>query len=142
MHLETVQNTVAQALRDLPELSRLPVLVDDEGDILNKLALDISKTNFAVVVGSLAYDNAQGGASSKLISGTLSLSVDVYERPVLNRRDKKALTALQAAQLVAEALHCLPVDGGVLAFRKIHPPKLIDNDTMLREVDFDTLTPL
>ena len=141
MHLQTVQDQIVAAVKAMPQFDSLPVFSEDEGDIAQKLEIDLARTQFAVIVGGVHYEG--DGASSKLISGTLRFSVDVVEQPVLNRSEaSNRPTALEAAELIAHQLHCLPVDGGVVVFGKIRPPQFANPSTVVRTVEFSSLNPL
>lgn len=140
MNLQQLQNTVAEAVRRIPLLAGLPILEEDKGNLVEELNAAVAKMKFAVVVGTATFSSE--ARSSKQITGTASVEIDVFEQPTLNRAKSNRPTAMCAAQEIARELNIIQCGDGVLVFKSIDNAETIDEETICVPVKFSTLTTL
>lgn len=146
MTLTALQGAVVDALQRHYSLlgNVVPVLAEDEGNVVAERDANLAKSLLAVTVGAARFTPTS--RDSGVIVGTASMAVTVFERPSRNRIGQadsmRAPKATDEAERVACALHLLPLGGGVLVFAGIGPVERTSDGEISRTVTFETLATL
>ena len=135
---ELIENTVDYT-RQIPCLAGRDVINEKKGDATAKLQADIAKNRFAVVIGWSGFTNRAD--SCKTCYGTVTVVVEVFERPVVNRKlGGDVPTLLDAAQEIAKALNLYtPAPGqSPLVLKRISPVQEVASGVVACDVEFET----
>ena len=139
MILDELIEKTAEEARRIPCLAGRNVISMKKGDASAKLQSDIAKNRFAVVVGWNGFTNRAD--SSKTCYGTVTVVVEVFERPVVNRKlGGDVPTLLDAAQEIAKALNLYtPAPGqSPLVLKSISRAAEIAQGVISCDVEFET----
>ena len=120
MELQELQTRIARRVREIPCLAGLPIFEEEMGNVIENVQNEIPRTNFCVVVGSLAFTDE--APDSSLCYGESSITVTVFEDPMLNRETEGHPTYLKAAQEIAKALKLFDSGDGTLTSPTISEP--------------------
>lgn len=144
MTLSGLQTAVLDALVMFQSLrgNPVPVIAEDAGNVVAERDSAFARTHLAVAVGSPSFESSS--PDSATIEGTARLAVTVYEQPSRNRVGQRLAgpTALEEAEAIACEIHHLAFDGGVLVFRSIGGVERVDDRTIARTLNFDTIATL
>lgn len=137
-----LQLEVCRALQALPFLNGVPVLAAEAGNVAAEWNERFARTHLAVTVGAAGFSPTS--RDSRVIAGMLRLDVVVYENPTRNRvgQGRRGLTATEAAEQIANALHLTRCGDGVLVLAGIGNVERDDASTIARTVSFETLATL
>lgn len=140
MNLNDLISAAAAKLRTVPLFAGREVLEENKGDIASKLTQAVAKTNFAVVVAWNGFEPKTHGLPGKPIIGETTLVVSVFEKPVTNRRNEGALTALDAAQQIGLELDLMKAPGmdSPLVFKRITPLQELSGGVISCDAEFKT----
>lgn len=144
MNIDILIHETAQVIRKLAAIGDTPVFEEDEGDIAQKIEIEIGQTRRCIVVGwngceHVATQRPQGDDQDALYVQP-EIVVAVYESPVTNRADEGAPRLLGMAAAIAKAVNDLgteDMDEG-LHFVKISPIQLLDRGVITCDVIFRT----
>lgn len=146
MTIHDLTEKAAALIAEDPFLAGVPVIVEDRGDVANRLALAVARRRLAIVVAWTGF--AADGNSSRTIFGKSNLIVTVFEQPVLNRKASDFIHLLAAAAHVAYALNLVPLgdDSSPLVFKSIGGVNPYtengENSIVYTNVTFETSTTL
>lgn len=142
MTLVDMQKTVCAALRELPYLNGVPVLVEEEGNVVAERDAAFAKTHLAVIAGAAGFTPTS--RDCRIITGIARLTVTVFEQPSRNRigQTRYGPTVTGAAEAIACAMQLLAYNGGVLVMTGIGGIERIDDKTIARTVNLETLATL
>ena len=103
---------IADAIRNDEELKTLPltVLVEDKGDISFESANALAKVGVTAIVTANRYQRR--AKSGPLLTGTLTIDINVGETIPVNRRAPGYTTAQHVADVIARRFHWRTMDGG------------------------------
>lgn len=139
MILDDLIEKTAEEARRIPCLAGRDVISMKKGDASAKLQSEIAKNRFAVVIGWNGFTNRAD--SCKTCYGTVTVVVEVFERPVVNRKlGGDVPTLLDAAQEIAKALNLYtPAPGqSPLVLKRISPVAEIAQGVISCDVEFET----
>ena len=139
MTLDDLIEKTAEEARRIPCLAGRDVISMKKGDASAKLQSEIAKNRFAVVIGWNGFTNRAD--SCKTCYGTVTVVVEVFERPVVNRKlGGDVPTLLDAAQEIAKALNLYtPAPGqSPLVLKRISPVAEIAQGVISCDVEFET----
>lgn len=144
MTLVRIQESLLKALCGLDYLHShgVPVLAEDEGNVVADWDSRFARTHLAVTVSAARFTPTS--RDSRMISGMAKIAVKVWEQPSRNRvgQGLSGPTATEVAEELACEAHLLPMDGGVLAFADLGDLERVDSKTVARTVIFETLAVL
>lgn len=142
MTIDTLVKNTADTIREIEICRTLPVLEEDKGNILAKLEEEIAKGSLAIVVGWNGFTPRIGGATApkELPLGSVTIVVQIYERPVINRANVASPHLLTLAQEIAKALDGVASEDmdDTLHLKKISPVSEIGEDVITCDVEFET----
>ena len=144
MNIDILIHETAQVIRKLAAIGDTPVFEEDEGDIAQKIEIEVAQTHRCIVVGwngceHVATQRPQGDDPDALYVQP-EIVVVVYESPVTNRADEGAPRLLGMAAAIAKAVNDLgteDMDEG-LHFVKISPIQQLDRGVITCDVVFRT----
>lgn len=139
MILDDLIEKTAEEARRIPCLAGRDVISIKKGDASAKLQSEIAKNRFAVLVGWNGFTNRAD--SCKTCYGTVTVVVEVFERPVVNRKlGGDVPTLLDAAQEIAKALNLYTPEPGQspLVLKRISPVAEIAQGVISCDVEFET----
>ena len=139
MILDDLIEKTAEEARRIPCLAGRDVISMKKGDAAAKLQADIAKNRFAVVIGWSGFTNRAD--SCKTCYGTVTVVVEVFERPVVNRKlGGDVPTLLDAAQEIAKALNLFTPEPeqSPLVLKCISPVAEIAQGVISCDVEFET----
>lgn len=139
MILDDLIEKTAEEARRIPCLAGRDVISMKKGDAAAKLQSEIAKNRFAVLVGWNGFTNRAD--SCKTCYGTVTVVVEVFERPVVNRKlGGDVPTLLDAAQEIAKALNLFTPEPGQspLVLKSISPVAEIAQGVISCDVEFET----
>ena len=144
MNIDIIIHETAEAIKNIPAIGDTPVFEEDEGDIAQKIEVEIGQTNRCIVVGwngceHVATQRPQGDDPDALYVQP-EIVVSVFETPVTNRTDENAPRLLGMAAEIAKAVNDLgteDMDEG-LHFVKISPIQQLDRGVITCDVVFRT----
>lgn len=144
MTLIRIQSAVLKALRGLDYVLShgIPVLAEDEGNVVAGWDENFARTHLAVTVGAASFSPTS--RDSRVVSGMARIGVTVWEQPSRNRvgQGLAGPRAAEAAEELACAAHLMPIGGGVLVLAEIGGVVRVDDKTVARTVTFETLAVL
>lgn len=137
MNLNDIVEASAEALKGVEELANVPIIVENKGDIANRLESSIAKKRVAIIVGWNGFNG--DGNSSRTVFGSANLTVSVFEQPTINRMNAGAPTLLNMAREIAVALNLFKAgdQASPLVFRRITRIQELDDKTIACDVEFD-----
>ena len=141
MTIVNLMNEAADSLKKDPFLAATPVVVEDVGDVSNKIEAEIGKTNRCILVGFGGSNPVkQGSRGAGVIVDKVKMSVSCFEKPATNRRTKGAPTLLDMAQAVRRILTGAKTEdmASVLFYRGITPIAELTGGRISCDVIFDT----
>ena len=87
MTIVNLMNEAADSLKKDTFLAATPVVVEDVGDVSNKIEAEIGKTNRCILVGFGGSNPVkQGSRGAGVIVDKVKMSVSCFEKPATNRR--------------------------------------------------------
>ena len=141
MSIENLLNEAADSLSETAELQGTPVIVEDLGDVSNKIEAEIGKTARCILVGFGGSDPVkQGKGGEDVLVDNVKLVVSCFEKPAVNRKAKGAPTLLGMAQAVRRELTGAKTEdmSSVLFYRGITPIAELTGGRVSCDVLFDT----
>lgn len=128
------QKNVVDALNTVEELVQggCKALAEDTLSIVNDVALQL-QTNSGVAIVVTTPKLTRNGCAAGDIPADTRLAIRCIEKPALNRKKTGHLTALDAAEIVAQCL-----DGGQFNFAEIAQTSDQRTGTLTAEVTFNT----
>ena len=141
--LISIQGELCKRLSELPEFyAKIPVISEIDGDIVAERDTAFQKQHLAVVVGAAKFDPQS--KNSRVITGMARIVVTVYEQPSRNRIGQRLIgpTLTSVAEHIACSAHLMKIGDGVLAFTGLGDVVRVDDKTVSRDVNFETLTTL
>ena len=144
MNIDILIHEIAEVIKTIPAIADTPVFEEDEGDIAQKIEIEIGQTNRCITVGwngceHVATQRPQGDDPDALYVQP-EIVVAIYESPVTNRADEEAPRLLGMAAAIAKAVDNLgteDMDEG-LHFVKISPIQQLDRGVITCDVVFRT----
>lgn len=121
MELQELQKRIAKRVREIPMLAGLPIFEEELGNVIENVQQEIARTSFCVVIGALGFSDEAPDAT--LCYGEASVSISIFEDPMLNRDIQGRPTYLSAAQAVAKALKLFDSGDGRLTSPTISEPQ-------------------
>lgn len=121
MDLQEAQTRIARRVREIPILAGLPVFEEELGNVIENVQQEVARTSFCVVIGSLGF--ADEAPDARTCYGESSVTVTVFEDPMLNRETKGRPTYLQTAQAIAKELKLFDTGDGRLTSPTISDPQ-------------------
>ena len=138
-----IQGELCQKLSELPSLyGTVPVISEIDGDIVAERDAAFQKKHLAVSVGAARFEPQS--KNSRVITGMARIVVTVYEQPSRNRIGQRLIgpTLTAVAEYIACQAHLMKIGDGVLSFTGLGDPVRVDDKTVARDVNFETLTTL
>lgn len=134
MKIREFQQKIADALNGVDELVQggCKALAEDTLSIVNDVALQL-QTNSGVAIVVTTPKLTRNGCAAGAIPADTRLAIRCIEKPALNRKKPGHLTALDAAEIVAQCL-----DGGQFNFAEISQTSDQRTGTLTAEVTFNT----
>lgn len=140
MNIENLLKEAADSLRNMDELQATPVIIEDLGDVSNKIESEIGKCARCILVGFGGSAPVKQGNVGDVIVDNVKLVVSVFEKPVVNRRARGVPTLLGMAQAVRRELTGAKTKdmSSVLFYRGISPIAELTGGRVSCDVSFDT----
>ena len=134
MKIREFQQKIADALNGVAELVQggCKALAEDTLSIVNDVALQLP-TNSSVAIVVTTPKLTRNGCAAGTIPADTRLAIRCIEKPAQNREDPGHLTALDAAEIVAQCL-----DGEQINFAEIAQTSDQRTGTLTAEVTFNT----
>lgn len=128
------QKKIVDAINTVEELVQggCKALAEDSLSIVNDVALQL-QTNSGVAIVVTTPKMTRNGCAAGVIPADTRLAIRCIEKPALNRKKTGHLTALDAAELVAQCL-----DGEQFNFAEIAQTSDQRTGTITAEVTFNT----
>lgn len=143
MNINDIIRDTADTVKAIPIFAGIDVLEEDKGDIVGKLAAALAKTKpLAAIVG-------WNGFTPKVVGGTaphgapfgdVTVVVQIFEKPVVNRKNDANPRLLNLAQEVAKALDGAATErmDDVMHLKRISPVSELDRGVITCDVEFFT----
>ena len=140
MNIENLLKEAADSLHKTAELQDTPVVVEDLGDVSNKIETEIGMTARCILVGFGGSDPVKQGKVGDVLVDKVKLVVSVFEKPVVNRKAKGVPTLLAMAQAIRRELTGAKTKdmSSVLFYRGISPIAELTGGRVSCDVIFDT----
>ena len=140
MNIENLMKEAADTLRKTAELQDTPVVVEDLGDVSNKIEAEIGKSSRCILVGFGGSAPVKQGQVGDVLVDNVKLVVSVFEKPVVNRKAEGVPTLLAMAQAVRRELTGAKTKdmSSVLFYRGISPIAELTGGRVSCDVSFDT----
>lgn len=140
MNIENLLKEAADTLRKTEELQDTPVIIEDLGDVSNKIESEIGKSARCILVGFGGSAPVKQGQVGDVIVDNVKLVVSVFEKPVVNRKARGVPTLLVMAQAVRRELTGAKTNdmSSVLFYRGISPIAELTGGRVSCDVSFDT----
>lgn len=140
MNIENLLKEAADSLRNMDELQATPVIIEDLGDVSNKIESEIGKSARCILIGFGGSAPVKQGNVGDVIVDNVKLVVSVFEKPVVNRRAHGVPTLLGMAQAVRRELTGAKTKdmSSVLFYRGISPIAELTGGRVSCDVSFDT----
>ena len=134
MKIREFQQKIVDAINTVEELVQggCKALAEDSLSIVNDVALQL-QTNSGVAIVVTTPKMTRNGCAAGVIPADTRLAIRCIEKPALNRKKTGHLTALDAAELVAQCL-----DGEQFNFAEIAQTSDQRTGTITAEVTFNT----
>lgn len=141
MNIENLLKEAADSLSKMAELQATPVIVEDLGDVSNKIEAEIGKTARCILVGfGGSTPVKQGKSGEDMLVDSVKLVVSCFEKPAVNRKTEGVPTLLAMAQAVRRELTGAKTKdmSSVLFYRGITPIAELTGGRVSCDVIFDT----
>lgn len=140
MNIENLLKEAADSLRKMDELQATPVIIEDLGDVSNKIESEIGKSARCILVGFGGSAPVKQGNVGDVIVDNVKLVVSVFESPVVNRSAEGVPTLMGMAQAVRRELTGAKTKdmSSVLFYRGISPIAELTGGRVSCDVSFDT----
>ena len=140
MNIENLLKEAADSLRNMDELQATPVIIEDLGDVSNKIESEIGKSARCILVGFGGSAPVKQGNVGDVIVDNVKLVVSVFESPVVNRSAEGVPTLMGMAQAVRRELTGAKTKdmSSVLFYRGISPIAELTGGRVSCDVSFDT----
>ena len=140
MDINAILEHTAATIRAIPEMAGVDVLEVHKGNVANKLEIAVAQQRFAVLVGWNGFKSRSN--SSKTIVGDTTLTVDIFEKPVITREVNgsrgRSPSLLDAARIIANAVNLSQPPGqSPIVFRSIDPVSEPRPGVISTTVNFD-----
>ena len=138
-----IQVELCKKLGELPDFfAKVPVISEVDGDVVAERDAAFAKKHLAVVVGAARFEPQS--KNSSIIEGMARIVVTVYEQPSRNRIGQRLIgpTLTSAAEHIACRANLMKIGDGVLVFTGLGDVVRVDEKTVSRDVNFETLTTL
>ena len=136
MKLLYIQEKVAEALCSVKALEGVPVVVEDKGDVKNRLDAAIGQATRCLLVQTPGFKVTS--AASKTMVGVATVVVQALQKIATTARG----TAQDIAEIVAWELNMLPIENaGVLVVREL-TSEMLDERTISYAVRLEVQTTL
>ena len=138
-----IQSELCRKLSELPDFyGKVPAISEIDGDVVAERDAAFLKQHLAVVVGAARFEPQS--RNSGVITGMARIVVTVYEQPSRNRIGQRLIgpTLTSVAEHVACKAHLMKIGDGVLVFTGLGDVVRVDEKTVSRDVNFETLTTL
>ena len=152
MNINQILEETAETLRGLDFMDGIPVIVEEKADPDNETETAIAQQSLCVVVGEGGFEptvQSLDGENPNHVIGQATITVSVFEKPVVNRADEGATTIKQLSREIGKALAwCQAEDmAAPLFLRRITPISLFrvegnDDAIITRDVEFTTTAEL
>lgn len=152
MNIDQILHETADTLRTFDWMEGIPVIVEERGDPDNKTEMDIAQQSLCVVVSEDGFEPTVQAADQmdpNSVIGTATITVSVFEKPVINRADEDAKRIKALSRRIGKELAWCQAEGmaAPLWLRRISPVTLFriegDEDAIVtRDVVFTTKTEL
>lgn len=152
LNVNQILYEIADTLRGFDFMDGIPVIVEERGDPDNKTELDIAQQSLCVVVGEQGFEptvQTPDPKSPNSVIGQATITVSVFEKPVINRADEEHETIKALSRKIGKALAWCQADGmaSPLYLRRITPVSLFrlegDEDAIVtRDVEMYTTAEL
>ena len=152
MNINQILEETAETLRGFDWMDGIPVIVEEKADPDNDTEMAIAQQSLCVVVGEGGFEptvQAPDPSSPNSVIGSATITVSVFEKPVINRADEDAATIKALSRQIGKALAWCQADGmaAPLFLRRITPISLFrvegDQDAIItRDVEFTTTAEL
>lgn len=146
MNVNDIVRDAAETVGRIPRFSGVPVLEEDKGNIVAELGKKIAQQNACAVVGWNGFSPKIGGvnAPGETPFGTVTIVVQVFEKPAVNRRSETNPRLLDLAQDVAIELDGAASEGmdDTLHLSRISPIVELDGGIISCDIEFTTSTNL
>ena len=141
--IDTLVRDTADTVRAIPLFAGIDVLEEDKGDVSAKLDVAIARTkSVAAVVGWNGFVPKISGRTAPEGSpfGEVTIVVQLFERPAVNRRNDANPHLLHLAQAVAKEIDGASSDGmeDELRLKRISPVSELDRGVITCDVEFTT----
>jgi hypothetical protein len=129
-----LQDAVADLIADDSELGGVETLVEEQKDLASQVDIKLKQIGLCIVVNTINPEVSRPNMPGPVFD-KLTVSIDVHERPLLNRKHS-GRTALSTAAEVAAALHGQPLagTGAVLLCKGIYD--VPESPVLTKSVDF------
>ena len=139
MDINSIIENAAATIRAIPEMAGVDVIEVHNGNVANKLEISVAQQRFAVLVGWNGFKSRSN--SSKTIVGDTTLTVDIFEKPVITQGvagGHIGPTLLDAARIIANAVNLSQPPGqSPIVFRSIDPVSEPRPGVISTTVNFD-----
>lgn len=152
LNVNQILHEIADTLRGFDFMDGIPVIVEERGDPDNKTELDIAQQSLCVVVGEQGFEptvQSPDNADPNSVIGQATITVSVFEKPVINRADEDHETIKALSRKIGKALAWCQADdmASPLYLRRITPVSLFrlegDEDAIVtRDVEMYTTAEL
>lgn len=152
MNINEILEETAETLRGFDWMEGIPVIVEEKADPDNQTEMEIAQQSLCVVVAENGFEptvQTPDAGNPTLVIGKVTIVVSVFEKPVINRADKDAMTLKALSRKIADALAWAKAEGmaAPLYLRRITPISLFrvegDQDAIVtRDVEFSTTAEL
>ena len=152
LNVNQILHEIADTLRGFDFMDGIPVIVEERGDPDNKTELDIAQQSLCVVVGEQTFEptvQEPDNADPNSVIGQATITVSVFEKPVINRADEEHETIKALSRKIGKALAWCQAEGmaSPLYLRRITPVSLFrlegDEDAIVtRDVEMYTTAEL
>ena len=144
MNIDTIIHELALAIKEIPAIGDTPVFEEDEGDIAQKIEVEIGQTCRCIVVGWNGCEHVaserQHGEDPDALLVQPEIVVSVFESPVTNRADENVPRLLGMAAAIARTIDNTAADDmeEAIHFVKISPIQQLDRGVTTCDVVFRT----
>jgi len=152
LNVDQILYEIADTLRGFDWMEGIPVIVEERGDPDNKTELDIAQQSLCVVVGEQGFEptvQEPDNADPNSVIGQATITVSVFEKPVINRADEEHETIKALSRKIGRELAWCQAEGmaSPLYLRRITPVSLFrlegDEDAIVtRDVEMYTTAEL
>lgn len=140
MNIQSLQTKIAERVRSIPLLAGLPVIEEEKGNVIKNVNEEVARSCFCVVVGALSFTDEAPDAAT--CYGRSTVTIHVFEDPMLNRETPERPTYLMTAQAIATELKLYDTGDGVLTSPTIGLPEDLGKGVICSTVTFSITTTL